>query len=135
MDGLETMEGRVREIVEEGVTVVKARRNKGVSKGNSRVGVKEGAYLSESAKLEEGRLANSRNMADKGMVRIKHHTEVAGRSGRGDGVVVKGNGRVSDIGTLLRSTNDEKFSFGRIESEFVGSEPMMERVKGVGKNS
>ena len=135
MNGLEAVEGRIWEVVEEGVTVVKAGRNKGISKGNCGVGVKEGPNLSEGTKLEEGGLADSGDMAGERMVRIKHNTKVAGSSGRGNGVVMKGNSGVSDIGTLLRSKNNEEFGFGRVEGEFVGGEPMMERVKSVSKSS
>ena len=75
MNGLEAMEGRIWEVVEEGVTVVKAGRNKGVSKGNCGVGVKEGPNLSEGTKLEEGGLADSGDMDGEGMVRIERHAK------------------------------------------------------------
>ena len=120
--------------MKEGVAVVKAGRNKGVSEGNSGIGVKEGAYLSEGAKLEEGRLADSGDMAGEGMVRIEGHTKVEGGGGRGDNAVVKGNRRVNDLGALLRRANNEEFGFGRVEGEFIGGEPVVERVKDVSKS-
>jgi hypothetical protein len=134
LNGLEALKGRVREVVKEGVTVVKAGGNKGVGEGNSSVGVKEGPYLSEGAKMEEGRLADSGDMAGEGMVRIEGHTKVEGGGGRGDNAVVKGNGRVNDLGALLRRANNEEFSFGRVEGEFIGGEPMVERVKDVSES-
>ena len=49
--------------------------------------------------------------------------------------MVKGNGGVSDLGTLLRCAYDEEFGFSRVEGKFVGGEPKVERVKDVSKSS
>ena len=91
--------------------------------------------MSKGAKLEEGRLTDSGDVVGEGVVGIEGHTEIEGAGGRGDGVIVKGNGRVGDLGALLRCTYDEEFSFSRVEGEFVGGEPEVERVKDVGKSS
>ena len=131
---MEAVKGRIREVVKEGVAVVKAGRNKGVGEGNSGIGIKEGPYLSEGAELEEGGLADSGDVAGKGMVRIESNTKVEGCSGRGNGAVVKGNGRVNDLGALLWCAYNDEFSFGRVKGEFIGGEPMMERVKDVSKS-
>ena len=89
LDGLKAMERRVREIVEEGITVIKTGRNKRVGKGDSSICVKERSDLSEGAKLEEGRLTNSGDVAGEGVIRIEGHTKIEGSSRRGDGVIVK----------------------------------------------
>jgi len=68
LDGLKAVERRVREIVEEGITVIKAGRNKRVGKGDSSIGVEERSYLSEGTKLEEGRLTNSGDVAGEGVI-------------------------------------------------------------------
>ena len=68
LDGLKAMERSVREIVEEGITVIKTGRNKRVGKGDSSICVKERSYLSEGAKLEEGRLTNSGDVAGEGVI-------------------------------------------------------------------
>ena len=128
------MKGGIREVMKEGVAVVKAGRNKGVGERNSSIGVKEGPNLSEGAKLEKGRLADRGDMAGEGMIRVESHTKVEGGGGRGNNAVVKGNGRVNDLGALLRCANNEEFSFGRVEGEFIGGEPMVERVKDVSKS-
>lgn len=91
--------------------------------------------MSKGAKLEEGRLTDSGDVIGEGVVGIEGHTKIEGGGGRGDGVIVKGNGRVGDLGALLRCTYDEEFSFSRVEGEFVGGEPEVERVKDVGKSS
>ena len=134
LDGLKAVERIFREIVEEGITVVKARRNKRVGEGDSSIGVKERSYLSEGRKVEEGRLTNSGDVVGEGVVRIEGHTEIERSSGRGDGIIVKGNGGVGDLGALLRCAYDEEFSFSRVKGEFVGGEPEVERVKDVSKS-
>ena len=68
LDGLKAVEGSVREIVEEGITVIKTGRNKRVGKGDSSICVKERSDLSEGAKLEEGRLTNSGDVAGEGVI-------------------------------------------------------------------
>jgi hypothetical protein len=78
---------------------------------------------------------DSGDVVDEGVVGIEGHTEIKGGGGRGDGVIVKGNDRVSDLGALLRCTYDEEFSFSRVEGEFVRGEPKVERVKDVSKSS
>ena len=122
LDGLKAVERSVREIVEEGITVIEAGRNKRVGEGDSSVGVKERSNLSEGPKLEEGGLTDSGDVVCEGVVRIEGNSEVEGSSGRRDSVVVKGNGRVDDLGALLRCANDEEFSFGRVKGKFVGGE-------------
>ena len=134
LDSLKAVERSIREIVEEGITVVKARRNKRVGEGDSSIGVKERSYLSEGPKVEEGRLTNSGDVVGEGVVRIEGNTEIDGSSRRGDGVILKGNGGVSDLGALLGCAYDEEFSFGRIKSEFVRGEPEVERVKDASKS-
>ena len=47
---------------------------------------------------------------------------------------LEGNGRVDDLGALLRCANNEEFGFGRVKGEFIGGEPMVERVEGVSKS-
>ena len=134
LDGLKAVERSVWEIVEEGITVIEAGGNKRVGEGDSSIGVKERSYLSEGPKLEEGRLTDRGDVVGEGVVRIEGHTEIEGSSGRGDGVIVKGNGGVGDLGALLRCAYDEEFGFSRIKGEFVGSEPEVERVKYVSKS-
>ena len=134
LDGLKAVEGSVREIVKEGITVIEARRNKRVGEGDSSIGVKERSNLSEGPKLEEGGLTDSGDVVCEGVVRIEGNSEVEGSSGRRDSVVVKGNGGVDDLGTLLRCANDEEFSFGRVKGKFVGGEPEVKRVKDVSKS-
>jgi len=48
--------------------------------------------------------------------------------------MMKGNGRISDLGALLGSTYDEEFSFRRVEGKFVGGKPKVEGVKDVSKS-
>lgn len=125
LNGLEAMNGRVRKVVEERIAVVKARGNKGVGESDGGVSVKERADLPENTKLEEGGLADRGDMISEGMVRVKGYPEVSGRSGRSNGVILKGDRRVEDLGTLLGCANYEEFSFGRVEDEFIGCEPVM----------
>ena len=73
-------------------------------------------------------------MVCEGVVRIEGNSEVEGSSGRRDSVVVKGNGGVDDLGTLLRCANDEEFGFSRVKGKFIGGEPEVKRVKDVSKS-
>ena len=68
MDGLEAVEGSIREVVEERVAVVKAGRNKRIGERSGSIGVKERSYLSKDAKLEEGRLTDRGDVAGEGVV-------------------------------------------------------------------
>jgi len=68
LDGLEAVEGSIREVVEERVAVVKAGRNKRIGERSGSIGVKEWSYLSKDAKLEEGRLTDRGDVAGEGVV-------------------------------------------------------------------
>jgi hypothetical protein len=68
LDGLKAMNGSVGKVVEERVAVVETGGNKGVGKSDGGVSVKERADLPESAKLEEGGLADSGNVIGKRVI-------------------------------------------------------------------
>jgi hypothetical protein len=59
----------------------------------------------------------------------KFNTKVAGMWCRSDSSAAKGDRGIEDFSTLLRSTNEEVFSFGRVDSETVQGEPRIDSNK------
>ena len=90
LDKLETIKRSIREVVEEGVTIVKFRGNKRIGKDDSRIEVKRGSDLTKLADMEKRGSTDVGYMAVERKVRIKFNTKVTCVSGGRNGGATKG---------------------------------------------
>ncbi len=78
-------------------------------------------------KIEEKKagFGGTRDVLSKRKIFIKDDTKVTNRINRCESdIVLKMNSRRVELRELLRKTNDEKFSFGRIECEKICRHPV-----------
>ena len=113
LDKLKSMNGKCK-AVKEGVTVIKARRHKSISKDDGRVGIKTRTNLTELADVIMGCTAYGRDVLFVRKVAIKDHAKVANRGCGVKNVVSERNIAIWKFGSLLWGTYYKIFCFGRI---------------------
>jgi hypothetical protein len=111
LDKLKTIKRDIVKIVEKRIAVIKFRRDKSISKYDSRVSVKRRTHLSKSTNVIERCAANIRNMRFERQITIEYNTKIVTAFRRLEIVAMKRDRRRNELRSLLWSANEQKLSF------------------------
>ena len=122
---LKTIDLSCRKIEEKRVTVINFGMNERCGDSRSCSAIHSTANTTKVANIEKAGFGDTRDVFSKRKIFINDDTKVTSRINRSESDIVwKMNCRRAELRELLRKTNDEKFSFGRIECEKICRHPV-----------
>ena len=122
---LKTIELSCRKIEEKRVTVINFGMNERCGDSRSCSAIHSTANTAKVANIEKAGFGDTRDVLSKRKIFINDDTKVTSRINMCESdIFFYIYCRIAELRELLRKTNDEKFSFGRIECEKICRHPV-----------